>query len=139
MWRLLLLPEATRSGCDTDCGLRRWPESASETFNENTSSPRSTALIIRAAPTQELHSYLLGCITSFIRSSSRHERLTRPIWKAKASGWATGSTFCSRGPDRQLATLPSEGDSLQTQGESSVRKQVAALRHVSTLSRIFPW
>src|SRR5260370_20579225 len=70
---------------------------------------------------------------------STHEQPTRPISKARALGWETGSTSCSRGPDRQLAHLPSEGGSLQTQGESSVRKQVTALRHVSTLSRIFPW
>lgn len=66
------------------------------------------------------------------------EQPTRPISKAKALGWETGSTLCSRGPDRQLATLPSEGDSLQTKGESSVRKQVTAPRHASTLSRKFP-
>jgi hypothetical protein len=46
-----------------------------------------------------------------------HERPTRPISKAKALGRETGLTFRSRGPDRQLAHLPSEGDSLQTKGE----------------------
>src|ERR1700682_5365706 len=89
--------------------------------------------------TQELHSPLLGCISSFIGAYLTHERPTRPISKAKALGWETGSTFCSRGPDRQSAYLPSEGDLLQTKGESSVRKQVAALRRASTLLRTFPW
>src|SRR5216683_7508410 len=70
---------------------------------------------------------------------SRYEQLTRPISKARALGWETGLTFCSRGPDRQLACPPSQGDSLLTREESSVCKQVAALRHASTLSRIFPW
>src|SRR6266849_5236999 len=50
--------------------------------------------------TQELHSPLPGCISNFIGSYLTHERPTRPISKAKASGWETGSTFCSRGPDR---------------------------------------
>src|SRR4029077_9297851 len=44
-------------------------------------------------------------------SSSRHEPPTRPISRAKASGWVTGSTFCSREPDRRLGYIPSEGDS----------------------------
>src|SRR5260370_20207204 len=69
---------------------------------------------------------------------ARYEQPTRPISKARALGWETGSTSCSRGPDRQLAYPPSLGDSLQTREESSVCKQVAALRHASTLSRIFP-
>jgi len=38
--------------------------------------------------------------------SSRHERPTRPLWKAKALGWETRSTFCSRGQARQSACLP---------------------------------
>src|SRR5258708_15975966 len=88
--------------------------------------------------TQERHSPLLGCIPSVIESSSRHERPTRPISKAKALGWETGSTFCSRGPDRQLAYIPLGGDSLQTKAESSVRKQVTALRHASILLMKFP-
>src|SRR4029077_14728138 len=33
----------------------------------------------------------------------RHERPVRPLLKAKASRSETGSTFCSRGPNRQLA------------------------------------
>jgi hypothetical protein len=36
----------------------------------------------------------------------RRARPIRPIWKAKASGWENGSTFCSRGPARQLARRP---------------------------------
>jgi hypothetical protein len=52
---------------------------------------------------QEFHSPLLGCISSFIGSYLTHERPTPPTSKAKALGWETGSTFCSRGPDRQLA------------------------------------
>src|SRR5712664_4512942 len=71
--------------------------------------------------------------------SSTHERPTRPISKAKASGWETGSTFCSRGPARYSARLPQEDDSLSTKGESSGRKQVTALRRASTLLRTFPW
>src|SRR2546427_1507725 len=67
---------------------------------------------------QELHSHLLGCISSFIGSYSPHERPARPISKAKPSGWATRSTFCSREPDRQSAYIPSEGDSSRTKGES---------------------
>jgi len=39
------------------------------------------------------------------------ERPIRPIAKPRALGRETGSTFCSRGPDRQLANRPSEGDS----------------------------
>jgi hypothetical protein len=53
-------------------------------------------------------------LPNFSGSSSRHERPTRPISKAKALGSETRSTFCSRGPDRQLAYFPSEGDSLRT-------------------------
>jgi len=52
---------------------------------------------------QEFHSPLLGCISSFIGTCLTHERPTRPISKAEALGWETGSTFCSRGQDRQLA------------------------------------
>src|SRR5713226_2207244 len=100
---------------------------------------QSTALNIRIAPGSRTPSPLLGYISSFIGSYLTHERPTRPISKAKASGWETGSTFCSRGPDRQSAYLPSEDDSLQTKGESSVRKQVTALRRASTLLRTFPW
>ena len=82
---------------------------------------------------QELHSPLLGCILSLIGPYLTHERPTRPVSKAKALGWGTGPTFCSRGPDRSSAYLPSEGDSLPTKGESSVRTQVTALRRESTL------
>src|ERR1700731_522188 len=57
-------------------------------------------------------------------TSLTHERPTRPISKARALGRETGSTFCSRGPDRHMGCLPSEGDSLETEGESSGRKQV---------------
>ena len=39
----------------------------------------------------------------FMGSYLTHERPTRPISKAKASGRETGSIFCSRRPDRQLA------------------------------------
>src|SRR5439155_8740478 len=93
---------------------------------------QSTPLNIQDHPlSQEIHIPLLGCISSFSGSYLTHERPTHPISKAKALGWETGSTFCSRGPDRQLAYLPSEGDSLQTKGESSVRKQVTALRRAS--------
>src|SRR5438309_8183450 len=87
---------------------------------------------------QKLHSPLLGCILNFIGSYLTHERPTRPISKAKASGWETGSTFCSRGPDRHLAYLPSKGDLSQTKGGGSVRKQVTAPRRASTLLRKFP-
>src|ERR1700692_1744056 len=73
---------------------------------------------VRPALTQELHSPWLGCISSLIGSYLTHERPTRPISKAEASGWETGSTFCSRGPDRQLAYRPSGGDSLRTEVES---------------------
>jgi hypothetical protein len=52
----------------------------------------------RAAPLPGYAKY-----ESFNVPSSRHERPTRLISKAKASGWGTGSTFCSQGPDRQLA------------------------------------
>src|SRR6266850_2967185 len=89
--------------------------------------------------TQELHCPLLGCLSSFIGSYLTHERPTRPISKAKASGWETGSTFYSRAPDRQLAHLPSEGGWLQTKAESSVRKQATALRRASTQLKTFPW
>src|SRR5207249_2087688 len=39
---------------------------------------------------------------SFIGSSSKHERPTRPISTAKVLGWEICSTFCSRGPDRSV-------------------------------------
>jgi hypothetical protein len=42
------------------------------------------------------HNPLLGCISSFIGSYLTHERPTRPISKAKALGWESGSTFYSR-------------------------------------------
>src|ERR1700691_1288544 len=86
---------------------------------------------LTAAAEQQPHIWLNA-------SSSRHEPPTRPISKAEALGWETRSTSCSRGPTRQLAYIPLEGDSSQTRGESSVRKQVAILRHPSTLSRKVP-
>ena len=52
-------------------------------------------------------------IRSLIGSSSKHERPTPPISKAKALGWEICSTFCSREPDRQSAPFPREDDSLQ--------------------------
>src|SRR5580704_12410013 len=82
---------------------------------------------------------LAGCISGSIRSYLTHERSTCPVSKAKASGWEIGSTFCSRGPDRQLAQSPLAGDSSQRKGEGSVCRQVTALRHASRLLRKFPW
>jgi len=52
-----------------------------------------------------------GRSTKLTALSWTHEPPTRPISKARASGWETGSTFCSRGPDRQSAYIPSGGDS----------------------------
>ena len=57
----------------------------------------------------------MAVFTESNETSLTHERPTRPISKARALGRETGSTFCSRGPDRQLAYHPSEGDSLQTE------------------------
>src|SRR5580704_14520238 len=82
---------------------------------------------LSAAAEQQPHTRLRA-------SSSRHEAPTRPISKAEALGWETRSSSCSRGPTRQLAYIPLEGDSSQTRGESSVRKQVAILRHPLTRS-----
>src|SRR6476646_2534005 len=41
---------------------------------------------------------ILGVISAFIASFSKHERPVRPISKAEALGWEICSTFCSRGP-----------------------------------------
>jgi hypothetical protein len=90
-------------------------------------------------PSQASHAHAPPNTLVIVGPYLTHERSTRPISKAKASGWETGSTFCSRGPDRQLAHLPSEGDSLQTKRENFARKRVTALRRPSTLLRTFPW
>src|SRR5277367_6606374 len=63
----------------------------------------------------------------------------RPLSKARASEWETGSTFCSRGQDRQSAHRLSVGGWLATTARSFARIPVTALRHGSTLSTTCPW
>src|SRR5712692_12101111 len=71
--------------------------------------------------------------------SSRHERPARPVSRVIALEPETDSPCCNRGPDRPLAYPPGVDGSSQTEGESSVHKQVTALSRASTLLRIFPW
>src|SRR5258708_38310553 len=90
-------------------------------------------------PIQAFPSLLLRGIARFIGSYLTRERPTRLISRAEASTPKIGSTFCSRGPDRQLACPPLADDWLPTKGENSARKRVTTLRRLSTLLRTFPW
>jgi hypothetical protein len=92
----------------------------SETSNENTSSPGSTALNIRVAPTQELDSDLLGCISSVIGLIRRTSDQLVQSRKQKLEDRPVRLSVAEDQIDRWRISLQRAGRLVQTQGESSV-------------------
>ena len=95
---------------------------------------QSTALNIRIAPDSRTPYSFARMHFEFYRVLIEARATNSSNLESKSFRIGDWFNFCSRGPDRRLAYLPSEGDSLQTKGESSVRNQVDPSRR-SRLNR----
>jgi len=103
-----------------DCGLRRWPEIGFGDIRTKTRQAQDRQHLTSGPPhsrTPQLFArvHFEGYRVSFDARATNSSNL-----ESKSLRMGAGSTVCSRGPDRPLAHLPSEGGSLQRQRESSV-------------------
>ncbi len=67
------------------------------------------AMAVQSPAKLAVGTVLLGCISSFVEAYLTRERPARLVSKAKASGWETGSTFCSERTRSIIGASPLRG------------------------------